>query len=63
MVRPQIMSGTNALYLTLSALLKHGDTMISISGAPYDSLQEMIGLCGDSTQSLKANGVSMNKLI
>lgn len=57
LVRPQIMSGTNALYLTLSALLKHGDTMISLSGAPYDSLQEMIGINGDSSQSLKANGV------
>ncbi len=57
LVRPQIMSGTNALYLTLSALLKHGDTMISISGTPYDSLQEMIGLSGNSSQSLKANGV------
>ena len=57
LVRPQIMSGTNALYLTLSALLKHGDTMISLSGAPYDSLQEMIGISGSSSQSLKANGV------
>lgn len=55
LVRPQIMSGTNALYLTLSALLKHGDTMISISGTPYDSLQEMI--YGESSQSLKADGV------
>ena len=54
LVRPQIMSGTNAIYLTLSALLKHGDTMISISGAPYDSLQEMIGIIGESTQTLKA---------
>ena len=62
LVRPQIMSGTNALYLTLSALLKHGNTMISISGAPYDSLQEMIGLCGDSTQSLKANGVKYEQI-
>ena len=62
LVRPQIMSGTNALFLTLSALLKHGDTMISISGAPYDSLQEMIGLCGDSTQSLKANGVKYEQI-
>ena len=51
------MSGTNALYITLSALLKHGDTMISLSGAPYDSLQEMIGISGDSSQSLKAAGV------
>lgn len=40
LVRPQIMSGTNALYLTLSALLKYGDTMISISGAPYDSCRK-----------------------
>lgn len=62
LVRPQIMSGTNALYLTLSALLKHGDTMISLSGAPYDSLQEMIGLNGDSSQSLKANGVSYEQI-
>lgn len=62
LVRPQIMSGTNALYLTLSALLKHGDTMISLSGAPYDSLQEMIGLSGDSTQSLKANGVKYEQI-
>lgn len=62
LVRPQIMSGTNALYLTLSALLKHGDTMISISGTPYDSLQEMIGLSGDSSQSLKANGVKYEQI-
>lgn len=62
LVRPQIMSGTNALYLTLSALLKHGDTMISLSGAPYDSLQEMIGLSGNSTQSLKANGVKYEQI-
>lgn len=62
LVRPQIMSGTNALYLTLSALLKYGDTMISITGAPYDSLQEMIGIIGTSTQSLKANGVSYEQI-
>lgn len=57
LVRPQIMSGTNAIYLTLSALLKYNDTMLSISGAPYDSLQEMIGIIGESTQSLKASGI------
>lgn len=62
LVRPQIMSGTNALYLTLSALLKHGDTMISISGAPYDSLQEMIGISGNSSQSLKAHGVKYEQI-
>ena len=62
LVRTQIMSGTNAIYLALSALLKHGDTMISLTGSPYDSLQEMIGLYGDSSQSLKANGVSYEQI-
>ena len=62
LVRPQIMSGTNALYLTLSAMLKHGDTIISLTGAPYDSLQEMIGLYGNSPLSLKENGVSYEQI-
>ena len=62
LVRPQIMSGTNALYLTFTALLKHGDTMISISGTPYDSLQEMVGIIGDSSQSLKALGVKYEQI-
>ena len=62
LVRPQIMSGTNALYLAFTALLKHGDTMISISGTPYDSLQEMVGIIGDSTQSLKALGVKYEQI-
>lgn len=62
LVRAQIMSGTNALYLAFSALLKHGDTMISLSGKPYDSLLKMVGIVGDSTQSLKANGVSYEQI-
>lgn len=62
LVRPQIMSGTNALFIAFSALLKHGDTMISLTGTPYDSLQEMIGLSGDSSQSLKAYGVKYEQI-
>ena len=62
LVRPQIMSGTNALYLTFTAMLKHGDTMISISGTPYDSLQEMVGIIGESSQSLKALGVKYEQI-
>lgn len=62
LVRTQIMSGTNALYLAFSALLKHGNTMISLSGKPYDSLLKMVGIVGDSTQSLKANGVSYEQI-
>lgn len=56
-IRPQIMSGTNAIFITLSALLNHGDTMLCISGLPYDPLQEIMGIRGDSSQSLKNKGV------
>lgn len=62
LVRVHIMSGTNALWLAFSALLKHGDTLISISGKPYDSLLEMVGIIGDSNQSLKANGVNYEQI-
>ncbi len=62
LVRPQIMSGTNALYLAFTALLKHGDTLISITGKPYDSLQEMIGLVGDSKLSLKSLGINYEQI-
>ena len=62
LVRPHIMSGTNALYLAFSALLKHSDTMISLTGTPYDSLQELIGLYGNSSQSLKAYGVRYEQI-
>ena len=41
-VRPQIMSGTNAIYIAFTALLKPGDTLISITGQPYDSSNNWI---------------------
>ena len=44
LVRAQFISGTHALAITLSALLRPNDTMISITGAPYDTLQTVIGL-------------------
>lgn len=44
LVRTQMISGTHALYITLSALLMPNDTMISISGEPYDTLQTIIGI-------------------
>ena len=62
LVRTQIMSGTNALYLAFSAMLKHGDTFISLSGKPYDTLLKMIGVAGNSTQSLMANGVKYEEI-
>lgn len=62
LVRPQIMSGTNALYLTFTAILKYGDTLISIGGKPYDSLLEMVGIIGNSNQSLKALGIKYEQI-
>ncbi len=62
LVRPQIMSGTHALALTLSGLLKYGDTMISITGEPYDSLKTVIGTSGDSKNSLMANGINYEEI-
>lgn len=62
LVRPQIMSGTNAIYLTLSGLLHPGDTMMCIAGSPYDPLQEIMGIRGDSQLALSRNGVSYEEI-
>ena len=63
LVRAQFISGTHALAVTLSALLKPNETMISITGAPYDTLQTVIG-CGNeqSQSSLKAYGVKYEQI-
>ncbi|MBO6244321.1 MAG: aminotransferase class I/II-fold pyridoxal phosphate-dependent enzyme [Clostridia bacterium] len=62
LVRPQIMSGTHALYLSLSALLKYGDTMISVSGEPYDTIRNVIGISGDSKNSLVEHGIKYEQI-
>ena len=62
LVRPHIMSGTNAIYLALSGLLHYGDTMICISGLPYDPLQNIIGIAGNSVHSLMNNGVKYEQI-
>ena len=62
LVRPHIMSGTHALAITFFGLLHHGDTLISITGEPYDSLKGIIGITGSSRNSLKANGVMYEEI-
>ncbi|NCB48361.1 MAG: hypothetical protein EOM55_01860 [Clostridia bacterium] len=62
LVRPQIMSGTHAISLAYFGLLKHGDTCISISGKPYDSLQSIIGIAGNSNNSLIKNGIKYEQI-
>ena len=62
LVRPQLMSGTHALYVTLSGLLKHGDTLLYVSGEPYDTLRSVIGTSGDSRNSLIKCGVKYEEI-
>ena len=62
LVRPQIMSGTHALAITLFGVLKHGDTLLYVSGEPYDTLQSVIGTVGDSKNSLIKNGINYEKI-
>ena len=57
LVRPQITCGTHALTVALSANLLPGDELLSPVGAPYDTLEEVIGI-RPSTCSLKEYGVS-----
>ena len=57
LVRPQITCGTHALYLALSANLLPGDELLSPVGAPYDTLEEVIGI-RPSVGSLAEYGVT-----
>jgi len=62
LVRVQIVSGTHTLAIGLNGCLKPGDTMLSITGRPYDTLEEVIGLRGDSRHSLAAKGIRYNEI-
>ena len=57
LVRPQITCGTHALAIALSANLLPGDELLSPVGAPYDTLEEVIGI-RESIGSLREYGVS-----
>lgn len=63
LVRVQLISGTHALAVTLSALLRPGDTMLSITGKPYDTLQTVIGIgAEESESSLKKFGIGYEEI-
>ena len=63
LVRAQLISGTHALAITLGALLRPGDTMLSISGEPYDTLQTVIGFGENpSPSSLKAYNINYEQI-
>lgn len=61
LVRSQFISGTHALTVALFSYLRPGDTMLSISGEPYDTLHEVIGI-KENPSSLKAFGVDYQQV-
>ena len=63
LVRAQLISGTHALAVTLFGLLRPGDTMLSITGLPYDTLQTVIGISKENSKSsLKEFGVKYEQI-
>lgn len=61
LVRPQLISGTHALTVCFFGLLRPGDTLLSINGKPYDTLDEVIGI-RENPSSLKAFKVNYNQI-
>ena len=61
LVRTQIACGTHALNIALSGNLRPGDELLSVSGKPYDTLEEVIGI-RPSRGSLAEYGVTYNQV-
>ncbi|NJO72968.1 MAG: methionine gamma-lyase family protein [Leptolyngbyaceae cyanobacterium RM1_406_9] len=61
-VRVQFVSGTHAIASALYGVLRPGDEMLAVVGAPYDTLEEVIGLRGQGQGSLKEFGISYRQL-
>lgn len=61
LVRSQFISGTHALTVTLFALLRPGDTLLSINGKPYDTLDKVIGI-EENASSLKSFGINYDQI-
>lgn len=61
LVRNQFISGSHALTVCFNALLRPGDRLLSISGKPYDTLEEVIGI-RDNPSSLKSYGISYDQI-
>ncbi len=61
LVRTQFISGTHAITVALFANLRPGDTLLSISGKPYDTLDSIIGF-NDNKSSLKSYGIKYEQI-
>lgn len=63
LVRHNIISGTHALSTALFSVLRPGDTLVAVTGKPYDTLEEVIGIRGESGNgSLKDFGVNYREV-
>jgi len=62
LVRPTIVNGTHALSLALAGVLRPGDELIYCTGAPYDTLEETIGIRGEGKGSLMEYGISYKQV-
>lgn len=60
-VRNQLISGTHTISTTLFGILRPGDTVLSINGKPYDTLDEVIGIV-ENASSLKAFGINYEQI-
>ena len=62
MVRHNFVSGTHALTVALFGVLRPGDTMVSVTGIPYDTLRGVSGITGDGNGSLKEFGIQYEQI-
>lgn len=62
LVRIGFVNGTHALSATLFGILKPGDTLLSVTGLPYDTLRNAIGIEGDCHGSLKFYGINYKQV-
>jgi len=60
--RVQLVSGTHAIACALFGVLRPGDELLSVAGAPYDTLEEVIGLRGEGSGSLIEYGIEYRQL-
>ncbi|WP_066320943.1 aminotransferase class I/II-fold pyridoxal phosphate-dependent enzyme [Bacillus sp. FJAT-29814] len=62
LVRPQIISGTHAISIALFGVLRPGDELLYITGKPYDTLEEIVGIRGNGVGSLREFGISYDSV-
>lgn len=62
LVRHNIVNGTSAIALCLYGVLRPGDTLLAVTGKPYDTLEEVIGIGKDSPGSLKEFGINYKQV-